>query len=148
MMLSSYAALNLIEAGSMAQLNDYITVRLENKNSGKEVTIVKPPGLHLFVEEKVFKGNAMGISCPVQFLLCDHRSDTKLCQPVWTDRSHRSKVIKKAKVGVKKHFVICLDDFKFVFHKPATSGYLLFLRSYHVVMKDVELDVFPRWYYD
>lgn len=56
MMLSSYAALSLIEAGSMAQLNDYITVRLENKNSGKEVTIVKPPSLHFLWKRRFLKG--------------------------------------------------------------------------------------------
>jgi hypothetical protein len=148
MVVSSYAALNMIESGSMAQLNDYIISRVDNNNFVKKETMPKHLGLHFFVEEKVFQGNANGIRCPIQFLLCDRRSQTKLCQPVWMERSQRSKVIRKAKVGVKMHSVICLDDFEIVLHKPAITGYLIFLRSYHVVKKDVDPDVFHRWFLD
>jgi hypothetical protein len=149
MVLSSYAALNMIESGSMAQLNDYIISRVDSTNSVKEETTTKPLGLHFYVKEKVFQGNANGIRCPVQFILGDRRSPhTKLCQPVWTERSQRSKVIRKAKVGVKMHSVIRLDDFEIVLHQPAPTGYLVFLRSYHVVKKDVDPDAFHRWYFD
>jgi hypothetical protein len=57
-------------------------------------------------------------------------------------------VLRKAKVGVKMHLVIHLDDFEIVLHNPAITGYLVFLCSYHVVKKDVDPDVFHCWYLD
>ena len=50
--------------------------------------------------------------------------ETKLCQPVWTNPSQRSAVNRKAKVGVKKHSAIRLDNCSVVFHQKAPSGYL------------------------
>jgi hypothetical protein len=143
MVLSSFNALNKIEAGGMRELNDYITSRLD---SSTKADTEKPVGLHFLVEEKIFKGtNQRFMSCPIQFLLRSRSPETKLCQPVWTDASQRSVVNRKAKVGVRKHSVIRVDDFSVVLHKKAPSGYLFFLRSFVVVKKDVDDDAYERW---
>jgi len=145
MVLSSHAALNKVGIGSTRELNEYITQQLAGPSmSGEGCT--KPLGLHFVVEDKIFKGtNQPHISCPIQFLLRDRTPETKLCQPVWTEKSLRSKVNRKARVGVKKHSVIRLDDFSVVPHKKASSGYLLFIRSYLVVKKDVDKEAYQRW---
>jgi hypothetical protein len=54
-------------------------------------------------------------------------------------------VNRKAKIGVKKLSVIRLDDFSVVAHQKAPAGYLIFIRSYDVVKKDVDHDVYDRW---
>jgi hypothetical protein len=64
---------------------------------------------------------------------------------VWTEQTLRSKVNRKAKMGVKKHSVIRLDDFSVVPHMKAPSGYLVFIRSYLVVKKDIEMEAYQRW---
>jgi hypothetical protein len=98
------------------------------------------------VEDKIFRGtNQPHIQCPIQFLLRDRTPDRKLFQPVWTEQSLRGKVNRKAKVGVKIHSVIRLDDYSVVVHEKAPSGYLLFIRSYVVVKKDVDRDAYQRW---
>ena len=145
MVISSFNALNKIEAGGMRELNDYITWRLDCSTNKADDT-VKPVGLHFLIEEKIFKGtNQPFVSCPIQFRLRDRSPETKLCQPVWTEASHRSKVNKKARVGVKKHSVIRLDDFLVVPHKKALSGYIFFIRNYLVVKRDVDQDAYDRW---
>ena len=145
MVLSSFNALNKIEAGGMRELNTYITCSLDSKESD----MTKPLGLHFLVEEKIFKGtNQPFVSCPIQFRLRDRSSETKLCQPVWTDPSQRSKVNRKARVGVKKLSVIRLDDYSVVRHKNALSGYCFFIRSYLVVKKDVDKQAYERWRMD
>jgi len=125
--LSTFAALNKIEASSIREMNDFIIRRLDS--SVKAVDLVKPVGLHFVVEDKIFKGtNQPRVSCPIQFLLWDSRFDTLLCQPVWTESSQRSKVNRKAKVGVKKHSaVLRLDNFEVVTHQKAKSGYVFSL---------------------
>jgi hypothetical protein len=144
MVLSSHAALNKIGAGSMHELNHYISQRIDSSVDAAD--LVKPVGLHFMIEDKIFKGtNQPFFSCPIQFLLRDQTPETKLCQPVWTDPSLRSKVNRKAKVGVKKHSVIRLDDFSVVAHKKSLAGYLVFIRSYHVIKKDVDSDAYERW---
>jgi hypothetical protein len=144
MVLSSFNALNKIEAGDMRELNYCITSRLD---SSTKADTEKPVGLHFLVEEKIFKGtNQRFLSCPIQFLLRSRSPETKLCQPVWTDASQRSVVNRKAKVGVCKHSVmIRADDFSVVLHKKAPSGYLFFLRSFVVSKKDVDDDAYERW---
>lgn len=128
----------------MKELNDYITFCLATSTTAGDVT--KPVGLHFVLVDKIFKGtNQPYISCPIQFLLRDHTPETKLCQPVWTQPSMRGKVNRKAKVGVKKHSVIRLDDFSVVVHQKAPCGYLLFIRSYKVVKKDVDQHAFEQW---
>ena len=144
MVLSSFAALNKIEAGGMIELKEFIVRRLDR--SARTVGAVKPVGCHFLVEEKHFKGtNQPRVSCPIQFLLRDRSSDTLLCQPVWIESSQRSKVNRKAKFGVKKHSVIRLDDFEVVAHEKAISGYVFFLRNYTVVKKDVDDEAYQRW---
>jgi hypothetical protein len=146
MVLSSFNALNKIEAGGMMELNDYITRRLD---SSIKAELEKPVGLHFVVEEKIFKGtNQPFVSCPIQFRLRDRSQETKVCQPVWTDSSHRSKVNKKAKVGVKKLSVLRIDDYSIVPHKRAPLGYLFFVRNYLVVKRDVDQDAYDRWLMD
>jgi hypothetical protein len=54
-------------------------------------------------------------------------------------------VNRKAKLGVKKHSAICLNDFSVVAHEKAPSGYLLFIRSYLVVKKDIDKEAHQRW---
>jgi len=142
--LSSFAALNKIQASSIREMKDFITHRLDGSADAGHV--VKPEGLHFIVEDKIFKGtNQPRVSCPIQFLLADRSSDTLLSQPVWTESSQRSKVNRKAKVAVKKRSVIRLDDFAVVAHQPAKSGYVFFLRSYTVVKKDVDIEAYQRW---
>ena len=143
MVLSSFNALNKIEAGGMKELNDYISRRLDGSaNANAE----KPVGLHFLVEEKTFKGtNQPFVSCPIQFRLRDPSPETKLCQPVWTETRHRTKVNTKARHGVKKHSVIRVDDFSIVVHEKALLGYIFFLRSYVVVKKVVDDDACNRW---
>jgi hypothetical protein len=85
------------------------------------------------------------LSCPVQLLLRDGSGQTKLCQPVWTDPTLRTKVNRKVKVGTKKLSVIRLDDFNAVSHEKSPSGYVFFIRSYLVVKKDVDEEVYQRW---
>jgi len=144
MVISSHAALNKVGSGSMRELNEYITCQLSCP--GKLPSMVKPVGLHFIIHEKIFKGtNQPYISCPIQFLLRDGTGETELGQPVWAEQSNRGKVNRKAKIGVKKHSVIRLDDFSVVVHPKGAGGYLLFIRSYHVVRKDVDQDAFDRW---
>ena len=108
--------------------------------------VIKPVGLHFVLEDKIFKGTDQPFcSCPIQFLLRDSTPETKLCQPVWADKSLRSKVNRKAKVGVKKHSVIRVDDFSVVRHEKSHCGYLVFIRSYQVIKKDVDQDAYDRW---
>jgi hypothetical protein len=146
MVLSSHSALNKVGGGSTRQLNDYITQQLASPSMVVDGSNSKPAGLHFVVLEKIFKGtNQPYVSCPIQFLLRDSTGDTILCQPVWTEKSLRSKVNRKAKVGVKKHSVIRLDDFSVVAHKKALSGFHIFIRSYLVVKKDIEIEAYQRW---
>lgn len=146
MVISSFNALNKIEGGSMRELNHYITERVKGSIVADAE---KPSGLHFLVEEKIFKGaNQPFVSCPIQFLLRGRSPETKLCQPVWTDPRQRSTVNKKARVGVQKHSVIRLDDMSVVVHDKAACGYLLFIRSYQVVKKNVDDDAFQRWVVD
>ena len=65
MVLSSFNALNKIEAGGMKELNDYISRRLDGSaNANAE----KPVGLHFLVEEKMFKGtNSLSHHAPSNF---------------------------------------------------------------------------------
>ena len=145
MVMSSFNALNKIEAGMMKELNDYILGRLDgsiNSAAWNE----KPCGLHFLVEEKIFKGtNQPFVSCPIQFRLRDKGPETKLVQPVWTDQSQRGNVNRKARLGVKKHSVIRLDDFSVVVDKRSPRGYLFFVRKYLVVKKTVDNDAYERW---
>ena len=142
--LSSFAALNKIEASSIREMKDFITRRLDS--SAKEGDVVKPVGLHFLVQDKIFKGtNQPRVSCPIQFLLRDSTSDTLLGQPVWTESSQRSKVNRKAKVAVKKRSVIRVDDFAVVAHDKAKSGYVFFLRNYTVAKKEVDNEAYQRW---
>jgi hypothetical protein len=148
MVLSSYAALNKIETGNMRELKEYITAMLEHSRArGKEV--MKPTGMHFVVRDKIFMGtNQKFVSCPIRFLIGDQGSNTELCQPVWTERSLRTKVNQKAKVGVKKHSVIRLDDCSVVKHEKAASGYVFLIRSYQVIKKDVDKDAYERWLFN
>jgi hypothetical protein len=142
MVISSFNALNKIEAGGMKELNDYISRRLDGS---AKADAEKPVGLHFLVEEKIFKGtNQPLVSCPIQFRLRDQSPETKLCQPVWTETRHRTKVNAKARKGVKKHSVIRIDDFSVVVHEKALLGYVFFLRSYLVVKKVVDDDAYDR----
>jgi hypothetical protein len=144
MVLSSYAALNKIGAGNMRELNDYIALSLDS--SLNKADVVKPTGLHFVLQDKIFMGtNNPLISCPIQFLLRDQTNETKLCRVVWTERSQRSKVTRKARVGVKKHSVIRLDDFTVVPYEKASTGYLILIRSYQVLKKDVDKDAYHNW---
>ena len=144
--ISSHAALNKVGSGSMTELKDYITRRLACPSTSADVRTGMPVGLHFVILEKLFKGtNQPFISCPIQFLLGDQTSQSLLCQPVWTEPSLRSKVNRKAKVGVQKLSVIRLDDYSVVAHKNAPLGYLLFIRSYIVVKKDVDEEAYNRW---
>jgi hypothetical protein len=143
MVMSSFNALNKIEAGSMSELDEYIKGRLDGSTTAMAE---KPFGLHFLVDEKIFKGtNQPFVSCPIEFRLRDQGPKTKLCRPVWTDPSQRCNVNRKAKLGVKKHSVIRLDDFSVVVHKKSASGYLFFLRSYLVVKKTIDDDAYERW---
>jgi hypothetical protein len=38
-----------------------------------------------------------------------------------------------------------LVDFKVVVHPPAPAGYVILVRSYDVVKKDVDEDAYERW---
>ncbi len=144
MVLSSYAALNKIGAGNMRELNDYIALCLDSPLTIADV--VKPTGLHFVLQDKIFMGtNNPLISCPIQFLLRDQSNETKLCKVVWTERSLRSQVNRKARVGVKKHSVIRLDDFTVVPYNKASTGYLILIRSYQVLKKDVDEDAYQKW---
>ena len=144
MVMSSFNALNKIEAGGMKELNDYIVGRIDGTITPRDE---KPCGFHFLVEEKIFKGtNQPFVSCPIQFCLRGSTSETKLvCQPVWTENSQRSIVLRKAKWGVKKHSVIRLDDFTVAVREGAPSGYHFFIRSYVVVKKSVDDDAYERW---
>jgi hypothetical protein len=145
MTMSSFNALNKVEAGMMTELNDYIAGRLEGSitsSAGNE----KPCGLHFVVDAKIFKGtNQPFVSCPIQFLLRDQGPETLLCQPVWTDPSQRCHVNRKARLGVKMHSVIRLDDYSVVIDKRSRSGYLFFIRKYLVVKKTIDDDAYERW---
>jgi hypothetical protein len=148
MVVSSFAALNKIEPGGIRELNTFISQTLDSSINAADV--VKPVGLHFCLKEKIFTGtNQPFVSCPIQFLLRDRTSlDTQLCRPVWTDIVHRSKVNRKAKIGVKKHSVIRLDDYSVLAHNNAPHGYLLFIKNYHVVKKVVDDDAYHRWITD
>ena len=142
--LSCFNALNKIESGAMMELNSCMTRRLNS--DAEEEESMKPLGLHFLVEEKLFIGtNQPFVSCPVQFLLRDRSPETKLCRPVWTDSSQRTKVNRKARFGVKKRSVIRVDDYSVIRHKTAVSGYVLFLPSYLVVKKDADEEACQRW---
>jgi hypothetical protein len=144
MVLSSYSALNMIGSGSMRELNHYISNRLDG--SVRPADVVKPVGLHFVVQDKIFIAtNQPRLVCPINFLLGDQTVETKLCRPVFTELCLRCKVNRKAKIGVKKLSVIRLDDFSVVAHEKAPAGYLIFIRSYDVVKKDVDHDVYDRW---
>jgi hypothetical protein len=147
MVVSSHTALNKISASGVKELDDFISQTLDPSISAAD--IIKPVGLHFVVKEKIFMGNAHGALCPIRLLLQDSSSETKLCKLVWGQRDQRSKVIRKAKVGVKKLSVICLDDFWAIsdeksFEKTGT-GYHFFIRSYRVVKKDVDEVAYNRW---
>lgn len=145
MVLSSHTALNKVGAGSMIELNEHITRKLAALR-GEADCGPKPLGLHFVVEDKMFIGSDHPrLSCPIQFLLRDRTNETKIFKPMWTEQSLRAKVMRKAKVGVKIHSVIRLDDFTLVVHKKAPSGYLLFIGSYLVVKKDVDMEACKRW---
>jgi hypothetical protein len=148
MVVSSYAALNKIETGNIRELKEHIAVMLEHSRAGGK-GVMKPTGRHFVVRDKIFMGtNQKFVSCPIRFLIGDRGSKTELCQPVWTEDSLRTKVNRKAKVGVKKHSVIRLDDFSVVKHEKAASGYVFFIRSYQVIKKDVDKDACERWLFD
>jgi hypothetical protein len=143
MVISSFNALNKIEGGSMRELNHYITQIVEGAIVAEAV---KPTGLHFLVDEKIFRGtNQPFVQCPIQFRLRGRSPETQLCQPVWTESSQRSKVNRKARLGVKKHSVIRVDDFSVVIHESSPGGYILFIRSYQVVKKNVDDEAHQRW---
>jgi hypothetical protein len=145
MVLSSFNALNKIEAGMMSELDDYIRGRLDGSISSSDWS-EKPCGLHFLVDDKIFRGtNQPFVSCPIEFLIRDQGQETKLCRPVWTETSQRCKVNGKAKLGVMKHSVIRLDDFSIVVDKRSASGYLFFLRKYVVIKKTIDDDAYERW---
>ena len=144
MVLSSHTALNKIGSGSMQELKHYISQSLDA--SVPAADIVKPVVLHFVVHEKISKGTKQPrIQCSINFLLGDQTPEKQLCRPVWTESNLRSKVNRKAKVGVKKLSVIRLDDFTVVAHQQASSGYFVFIRSYQVVKKDVDHEAYDRW---
>jgi hypothetical protein len=148
MVVSSHTALNKIKACSVRQLDDFIAQTLDP--SVKAADIIKPVGLHFVVKDKIFMGTPLqGATCPVRLVLQDSSRERLLCQVVWTDFSQRSKVIRKAKVGVKKLSVICLDDFNAVsdeqsFEKTST-GCHFFIRDHHVLKKDADAEAHRRW---
>jgi hypothetical protein len=143
MVISSFNALNRIEAGNMRELNDYIAQRIQGTTATEAE---KPTGLHFLVDEKIFRGTDQPfVSCPIQFRLRGHSPQTQVCQPVWTESSQRTKVNRKARLGVKKHSVIRLDDFSVVLHERAPDGYIVFIRSYQVVKKEVDDEAYQRW---
>jgi hypothetical protein len=144
MVVSSHTALNKISASGVKELDDFIAQTLDPSVIAAD--IIKPVGLHFVVKEKVFMGNAHGVQCPIRLLLQDSSRETKLCKLVWAERAQRSKVIRKAKLGVKKLSVICLDDFwdEKSFEKTGT-GYHFFIRAYHVVKKDIDEVAYNRW---
>jgi hypothetical protein len=142
--ICSHAALNKIQSGAMRELNDYIGHRLDKTVGASEPP--KPLGLHFLVQDKIFKGtNQPFVSCPIQLLLSNRSLETKLCQPVWTDATKRSKVNRKVRMGVKRHSVIRLDDFSVVAHAKYISGSVFFIRKFTVVKKDVDDDAYLRW---
>ena len=61
------------------------------------------------------------------------------------ESSQRSQVNKKAKVGVKKHSVIRLDDFSVVRNEQSETGYIFFLKKYAVIKKNVDEEAYRRW---
>jgi hypothetical protein len=130
MVVSSHTALNKIDAGGMRELKECITHMLDPSNERTEA-VAMPTGLHSVVADKIFMGtNQPNFSCPIRLLVTDQIAETEICQPVWTEGSMRSKVNRKAKVGVKKRSAIRLDDCRVVAHEKTSSGYLFFLRSY------------------
>ena len=144
MVVSSHVALNKVGANSMRELYDYIYSHLNQTLQSSD--LVKPVGLHFVVQEKIFTGtNQPFISCPIQFRLRDLTSETVLCRPVWTEQSLRSKVNRKARIGVKRHSVIRIDDYSVVAHEKAITGYVILIRSYHVVKKEIDIDDYQRW---
>jgi hypothetical protein len=145
MVISSHVALNKVDSGATSQLNQYISQVLA-MSTGATDPPNKPLGLHFVVKEKIFRGTNMKFfCCPVQLLLEDASGETKLCQPMWTDKSLRAKVNRKVKFGTQKRSVIRLVDFKVVVHPPAPAGYVILIRSYDVVKKDVDEDAYERW---
>jgi hypothetical protein len=148
MVVSSRAALNKTKARSVRQLDDFIAQTLDP--SVKAADIIKPVGLHFVVKDKIFIGTPLqDATCPVQLVLQDSGRERLLCQVVWTDFSQRSKVIRKAKVGVKKLSVVSLDDFNAVseeksFEKTST-GCHFFIRDHPVVEKNVDAEACCRW---
>jgi hypothetical protein len=148
MAVSSHVALNKIDAGGMRELKECMTHMLDPCNERLEA-VAMPTGLHFVVADKIFLGtNQPNFSCPIRLLVTDQTAETEICQPVWTEGSMRSKVNRKAKVGVKKRSAIRLDDCRVVAHKKASSGYLFFLRSHQVTKKDVDQDACKRWLMD
>jgi hypothetical protein len=145
MVISSHVALNKVDSGATSQLNQYISEVLA-MSTGATDPPNKPLGLHFVVKEKIFRGTNMKFfCCPIQLLLEDASGETKLCQPMWTDKSLRAKVNRKVKFGTQKRSVIRLGDFKVVVHPPAPAGYVILIRSYDVVKKDVDEDAYERW---
>lgn len=145
MVLSSHVALNKVDPRGITELKRFISRSLDSSVAASN--IVKPTGLHFCLAEKIFIGTDQPfIQCPINFVLRDQSSsETQLCRPVWTESKHRSKVNRKARLGVKKLSVIRLDDFSVVAHKQALDGYVFFVRNYHVVKKDIDNDAYQRW---
>jgi hypothetical protein len=144
MVVSSYVALNKIDHGGVRALNGYIARVL-----GRPTTLPDdgmPLRFHFLVAEKFFRGTNMPLlCCPIQLLLRDGRGETILCQPVWSDKTLRSKVNRKVKFGTKKYSVIRLDDFGVLADPKASSGYVFLIRSYQVVKKDIDEEAYHRW---
>jgi hypothetical protein len=146
MAISSYVALNKVTAGGVIELDVYITKVLEARRTVGAPDVVKPVGLHFVVDDKIFRGtNLKFLCCPVQLLLLDGSGQTKLATPVWTHSTLRSKVNRKVKVGTKKFSVIRLDDFNAVEDNKSPSGSVFLIRSYLVVKKEVDEEVYHRW---
>jgi hypothetical protein len=148
MVLSSHAALNKVKASSMQELDYYIKQKLDPTVKAEDL-VMKPLGLHFVVKDKVFMGNPHGACCPIRLLLQDGSGQTKLCKVIWRDRTERSKVIRKVKLGVDKFSVICLDDFTVISDElsveKTSTGYHFYTRNYRVVKKDVGEEEYLRW---
>jgi hypothetical protein len=147
MAISSHAALNKVAAGGISELDDYITKVLEACRTVGATDVIQPVGLPFVVSDKIFVGTNQNIlCCPAQLLLCDGLGQTKLCAPVWTNRTLWAKVNRKVKVRTKKLSVIGLDDFTALPHDKAPSGHAFLIRSYLVLKKDVDEEAhLARW---
>ena len=145
MVISSFVALNMVEDEAMRDMKLFISQTLDR--STKRTDIVKPACLHLCLKNKLFVDtNQPFIQCPIHFQLRDRTSiDQLIFWPIWMESSQRSQVNKKAKVGVKKHSVICLDDFSVVRNEQSETGYIFFLKKYAVIKKNVDEEAYRRW---